>query len=177
MTRKTFLKTAAALSASALSLDAGAAQPRNGMLDQEASGHSLVVLGNAYWKLDLEPAAGLKAQVVHASSGIVLAEGHYSYSMGTPSFGEAEETQEGKTRIVKLRGEIPGGIELQHEFRIPPEEPWVEEQIVVSNRGAAVLALPYARCGFVLPVALEGGVVTQRQPHSIRRLHTLSGAQ
>jgi len=160
MTRKTFLKTAAAFSAGALSLDTGAAPPPNESLDQKASERSPMMLGNAQWQLRLRPGAGLKAELVHTPSGIVLAEGDYSYSIGTPSFGEVQVNQDGKTKIARLVGEIPGGIELQHEFRAPVDEPWVEERITISNRGAAVLALPYGRCGFVLPLTLQAGAVT-----------------
>jgi len=135
MTRKTFLKTAAVFSASALSLDMGVAQPQYESLDKGASERSPVTIGNTQWQLGLKPGSGLKAEVVHTPSGIVLAEGNYSYSFGTPSFGEAAMNQGGKTKIARLTGEIPGGIELQHEFRVPAEEAWVEEQITISNRG------------------------------------------
>jgi hypothetical protein len=160
MTRKTFLKTAAVFSASALSLDMGVAQPQYEMLDKGASERSPVIIGNTQWQLSLKPGSGLKAEVVHKPSGIVLAEGDYSYSFGTPSFGEADINQGGKTKVARLTGEIPGGIELQHEFRVPAEEPWVEEQITISNHGSAVLALPYGRSGFVLPLTLQAGLVT-----------------
>ncbi len=160
MTRKTFLKTAAVFSASALSLDVGVAQPQYEPPGKGAPARSPVTIGNTQWQLTLRPGPGLKAEMVHTPSGIVLAEGDYSYSFGTPSFGEATIDQGGKTKIVRLRGEIPGGIELQHEFRIPAEEPWVEEQITISNRGSAILALPYGRCGFVLPLTLQAGAVT-----------------
>ena len=184
MTRKTFLKTAAVFSASALSLDMGVAQPQYESLDKGASERSPVTIGNTQWQLGLKPGSGLKAEVVHTPSGVVLAEGNYSYSFGTPSFGEAAINQGGKTKIARLTGEIPGGIELQHEFRVPAEEPWVEEQITISNRGSAVLALPYGRCGFVLPLTLQAGVVTgplqgfkvtavpyRREPNEIGRAH------
>ena len=160
MTRKTFLKTAALFSASALSLDMGVAQPQYESLDKGASKRSPVTIANTHWQVGLKPGPGLKAEVVHKPSGIVLAEGDYSYSFGTPSFTEAVINQDGKTKIVRLRGEIAGGIELHHEFRVPADEPWVEEQITISNRGSAVLALPYDRCGFVLPLTVQAGVVT-----------------
>ena len=38
-------------------------------------------------------------------------------------------------------------------------EPWIEEQITILNRGAVPLALPYGRCGFVLPVLVRPGSV------------------
>ena len=180
MTRKTFLKRVAVFSASALSLDMGAARPPCESLDKEPSERSPVTIGNtpqqlghnptpglkpatlenSHWQLTLEAGSGLKARVVHTPSGIVLAEGSYSYSFGTPSFDEAAIEQNGKTTIARLRGEIPGGIGLQHEFRAPAEEPWLEEQITILNRGSAVLALPYGRCGFVLPLTLQPGAVS-----------------
>ena len=160
ITRKTFLKTAAVFSANALSLDIGGAQSRNESLERAASEPYPVTLDNAHWQLGLKPGAGLKAQVVHKPSGIVLAQGDYSYSVGNPFFGEPQESQESKAKTVTLKGAISGGLELQHEFKITAEEPWMEEQITLSNRGTAVQALPYGRCGFVLPLTLEGGAVS-----------------
>jgi len=176
MTRKTFLKTAAVFSA--LSLDTAIAQPSRRTLDKSAPegspmtfgntpgqlslnpGSKPVTIANTQWQLSLKPSSGLQAEVIHTPSGLVLAEGSYSYSFGTPSFGEAAIDQSGKITTARLRGEIPGGIKLQHEFTIPAEEPWIEEQIEIWNRGSAVLALPYGRCGFVLPLTLEAGAVT-----------------
>jgi len=159
MTRKTFLRAAAVFSANALSLEMGSAQPPTEPLEKAASEPSPVTLENAQWQLGLKPGEGLKALVVHKPSGIVLAQGDYSYSIGTPSFGEPEERHDSKTKTVTLKGAIPGGLELQHEFKITADQPWVEEQITLSNRGTAVQALPYGRCGFVLPVTLEAGAV------------------
>jgi len=121
MTRKTFLKTATVFSVSALSLDMGAAHPRSESLEHAASERSPVMVENSHWQLGLDPGAGLKAQVVHKPSGMVLAQGAYSYSMGNTSFGEAQESQDGRTKTVRLTGKIPGGIELQHEYRVPAE--------------------------------------------------------
>jgi hypothetical protein len=67
MTRKTFLKTAAVFSASALSLDMGAAQPQYESLDKGASERSPLTIGNAQWQLSLKPGSGLKAEVAHTS--------------------------------------------------------------------------------------------------------------
>lgn len=82
-------------SASALSLDMGVARPRYESLDQGASERSPVTLGNAQWQLGLKPGVGLKAEVVHTPSAVVLAEGNCSYSIGTPSLGEAQESHDG----------------------------------------------------------------------------------
>jgi hypothetical protein len=181
MTRKRFLKTAAMFSASALSVDMGTAQPRDGSDAQVASASNSVTLENSHWRLSLNAGAGLKAELAHSPSGIALAGGDYSYSMGTPAFGEARETQNDKTRTVRLMGEIPGGIRLHHEFRMSIDGPWLEEQITISNRGSAILAIPHGHCGFVLPMTLQGGVVTghlqdfkatavpyRREPHGNR---------
>jgi hypothetical protein len=119
-----------------------------------------MTVGNTHWQLALEPGVGLKAKVAHTPSAMTLAEGDYSYSMGVPSFAEARISQDGRAKIVTLAGEIPGGIGLRHEFRVPLAEPWVEEQITVSNLGSGVLALPDARCGFVLPMTLEAASVS-----------------
>ena len=116
-------------------------------LDKGASARSPVMIGNTQWQLGLKPGSGLKAEVVHTPSGIVLAEGNYSYSFGTPSFTEAAINQDGKTKIVRLTGEIPGGIELHHEFRAPADVPG-EAEITISNRGSSVLDLPSAAVGW-----------------------------
>ena len=113
-----------------------------------------MTLGNAQWQLGIMAGPGLQAELVHKPSGIVLAEGDYSYSFGTPSFARAVRT-DGSPRIVRLTGEFAGGIELQHEFRVPADEPWVEEQITLTNRSLAVLALPFGRGGFVLPLSFK----------------------
>ena len=97
MSRKRFLRTAAMLSASALSVDMGTAQPRDVSDARVASASSSVTLENSHWRLSLNAGAGLKAQLVHSPSGIALAGGEYSYSIGTPAFGEARETQNDKT--------------------------------------------------------------------------------
>ena len=93
MTRKRFLKTAAMFSASALSADMGTAQSRDSSDAQLTSASNSVTLENSHWRLSLNAGAGLKAQLVHSPSGIALAGGEYSYSMGTPAFGEARETK------------------------------------------------------------------------------------
>ena len=181
MTRKNFPKTAAMFSASALSVEMGSAQPRYGSRGPIASKSNSVTLENSQWQLVLDPGAGLKTQLVHSPCGIALASGEYNYSIGLPTFGEAQESKNDKTRAVRLLGEIPGGIELQHEFRISIDKPWLEEQISISCRGLSVLSIPYGRCGFVLPLTLEGGALTgplrdskatavpyRREPHGNR---------
>jgi hypothetical protein len=158
MTRKNFLKTMALFSASPLTLDRDLSEPQSEPVHKGASERSPLTLGNNQWQLGMKAGPGLQAELVHKPSGIVLAEGDYNYSLGTPSF-PAPPGNIDSPRIIKLTGEFPGGIELQHEFRIPAEEPWVEEQITLTNHGSAVLALPCGRCGFVLPLTLEGGAV------------------
>jgi hypothetical protein len=109
--------------------------------------------------LTLIPRAGLVAKLQHPGSGIVLADSPYSYSFGAPSFDRISTSQEGNTTVVVMEGLTPARILLKQEFRIPRDHPWIEEQITVVNQGSRILALPYGRCGFLLPLALEDRTV------------------
>jgi hypothetical protein len=160
MTRKGFLKAAATLSAGALAADLRAGRPPRDFRADGASDQMSSALENAEWRVRLTPDHGLMTELVHVPSDLALARGAYSYSFGIPSYGRPETSQAGKTKVVVLRGEIPGGIVIQHEFRIPENQPWFEEQITIDNQGPAVFAMPYGRCGFVLPLAVEAGGLT-----------------
>ncbi len=117
-------------------------------------------IGNATFRLVLSPRDGLRnTRLIHAPSGLLLADGDYSYSFGRPTFQESW-TSEGAdgSSVISLRGTALGGhLEVLHEFHGPRNRPWIEEQITISNRGSACLDLGHGRCGFVLPVPLSNG--------------------
>ncbi len=133
MTRKDFLR-AAALAPAASSR---AAEP--------------VIRKNARFELSLDTSAGLTVRLRDLVFERVLAEGPYSYSFGSPKFPGVDA----RGGAVTLRGMAPGRLEVTHEFRVPEGKPWIEERIVVANRGRQTLLMPYARAGFVLPLSEE----------------------
>ena len=120
-------------------------------------------VGNPTFHLTLSPSQGLKkTRLMHAPSGLLLADGDYSYSFGQPEFQESSisEDKDG-SRVVSLRGSALGSqLEVVHDFRVPGDQPWVEEQIALANRGSTPLDLQYGRCGFVLPLLLSDGRVS-----------------
>jgi hypothetical protein len=157
ISRKRFLKTAALASVGALPFEVvGSAHEH---LQGEIATHSAVRLDNTEWRLDLAAQEGLAAELVHSLSGITLANGVYSFSFGSPSFAPASTSRQADASTVTLNGRIPGGIEIHHQFKVSTHAPWIEEQVTISNRGSAVLALPYGRCGFVLPLSIRDGAV------------------
>ncbi len=111
---------------------------------------------NAAFSLSLEAGAGLRARLRHTPSGLVLADGPYSYSFGEPHFSAPRTTLEG----ITLEGATEAGIGVRHEYRLPAGEPWIEERITLTNTSRAPLFLPRARCGFTLPLQVEAGAVT-----------------
>jgi len=156
LTRKSFLKASLA-SASLLPLTTprGLSQHLQENRESVARGH----LENGEWRLSLEGGDGLGAELVHLPSSLVLARGRYSYSFGSPSFGAAPVIREAEASSVILKGETEGGIELFHRFKLPADGNWMEEQLTIYNRAASVMALPFGRCGFVLPLSLGAGGV------------------
>ncbi|MBI3667842.1 MAG: hypothetical protein HY236_16695 [Acidobacteria bacterium] len=126
------------------------------MLRKQLAGPSGAMIGNSQFQLTLIPRAGLKVKLSHAGSRIVLADGDYSYSFGAPVFDRISTGREGNDTIVVLEGLTQGRIHVRQEFRIPADHPWIEERITIVNQSSEVLALPYGRCGFVLPLAVQG---------------------
>ncbi len=113
-------------------------------------------VANETFRLSMMPGDGLKkTRLVHVPTDLLLADADYNYSFGPVIFSESFRTTraDGSTTIT-LRGHAPGNLEVAHTFQLPSQMKWMEEQITLTNRGKSVLALPYARCGFVLPVAL-----------------------
>jgi hypothetical protein len=122
-------------------------------------------IGNATFRLILSPLQGLKrTRLAHTPSALVLADGDYSYSFELPEFQESSiaEDRDG-SRIVSLRGTaLRSRLEVVHDFRVPGNQPWIEEQITLANRGSTPLDLQYGRCGFVLPLSLAEGQASGR---------------
>jgi len=122
-------------------------------------------VGNTTFRLTLLPQRGLqKTRLVHVPSGLLLAEGDYSYSFGQPDFfaSRLAEGADGTTEVL-LRGKsLDGQLEITQEYRIPRDYPWIEEEITLTNRGRTVLDLHDGRCGFVLPLSLSQDQVRGR---------------
>lgn len=156
ISRRRFFRTAGALSTLA-------AFPRDGWGGQAGeSPWKGGEIGNATFRLHLSPQQGLrKTRLVHVPSGLALADADYSYSFDRPQFGEsrAGEAPDG-SMVVSLRGVALASLEVLHEFRIPRDRPWIEEQITLMNQGTVPLDLHDGRCGFVLPVSISRRQVT-----------------
>ncbi len=157
MTRRIFFRRTGAVSALLTCARPGRADETKGL---EWKGGEL---GNASFRLSLSPADGLKnTRLTHAPSGLLLADGDYSYSFGRPTFRESRSSRAPDgSPLISLRGSaLAGHLEVLHEFRVPPHLPWIEEQITLTNRGVSPLELEFGRCGFVLPLPLSNGQVS-----------------
>jgi hypothetical protein len=112
-----------------------------------------------------------------------LADGDYSYSFCRPEFHKSSISQGADGSIlVALQGTtLEGQLEVLHEFHVPDNRPWIEEQITLTNHGPSPLDLQCGRCGFVLPLSLANAKVTgewaefkltavpyRREPHGHR---------
>lgn len=118
-------------------------------------------VGNATFRLNLSPRKGLRdSRLTHVASGLNLADADYFYSFGRPEFQKSggSEASDG-SRVVWLLGTAPGHLEVLHQFRLPRSQPWIEEEITLTNRGSVPLDLHDGRCGFVLPLSLSNGQV------------------
>lgn len=156
MTRNEFLKTAAGLSTALLARNGGIAQGTSEDLERQLFGASGAAVQNADFELTLVPHPALKAKLIHKPSGLSLADGDYSYSFGAPSFDRISARRGGDATIITLEGTAAGVLNVKHEFRIPSNQPWIEESVALTNLGDYPVALPSGRCGFVLPLKVEG---------------------
>jgi hypothetical protein len=178
ITRRKFFGRAGTLSAAAALYGAGWAEA--GAVTSWAGGE----VSNSAFRMLLRPEKGLRnTRVHHISSGLSLADGDYSYSFGRPEFHKSSISHgaDGSTTVA-LHGTAPAGqLEVVHEFYLPNDLPWVEEQITLRNHGPSPLDLQDSRCGFVLPLSLAGAKVTgkwaefkltavpyRREPHGNR---------
>jgi hypothetical protein len=117
--------------------------------------HSTVTLKNSQLELTLTAGKGLQSKLTHLPTGTILADGAYSYSFGSPVFSKVEKTG----NSVELQGTTETGLGVLHRFTVDPAASELEEEIEFSNSGSIPLDLHDARCGFVLPLPLEGGEV------------------
>src|SRR6185295_18833111 len=116
MTRNDFLRTATVFSASLLTQKSGTAQGNTDQLERELSGPSGATIKNAEFQLTLTPRPNLRLSLIHASSGMVLADGPYSYSFGQPQFDRISTRKDGGATIIVLEGTVAGAIGVKHEF-------------------------------------------------------------
>jgi hypothetical protein len=159
MTRQSFLKATALLPLAALSTGQAVGVPEPDKAPGNHSAHRPISIANTHFHMDLTAGQGLQVNLVHAPSGLALASGEYSYSLGQPSFSAAPPTQEGNTTVLNLVGDVGNGLEIRQQYRIPKDQPWVEEEITLTNRSHHPIALPDGRCGFVLPTRVAGDSV------------------
>ena len=153
MTRTDFLKTALglpALAASPLPAQITADEFRSAL--ESSSG---TVLANQAFELMLAARPTLEVRLLHKPSGLSLADAPYSYSFGAPRLERVSATREGDASAVALEG-LAGPVRVRHRFKIPDRLPWIEETLTLSNRGRYPVALTEGRCGFVLPLMIEG---------------------
>jgi hypothetical protein len=160
ISRKEFLKAAALASASSLTVNSAPIRLEAQTADAHRDPSRPLGISSSTWQVELDTTSGLTASIVHAPTGIALATGTYSYSFGSPSFNERVERKDGEATVIMLAATAPGGISLHHRFRISAHDPWIEEQVTISNLGPATLALPEARGGFVLPLSVDGQTVS-----------------
>jgi hypothetical protein len=159
MTRQSFLKATALLPLATLRSGQVTAAPQKGTAPGLRAASKLFQVGNANFELNLTAGQGLKVELLHTPSSIALAGGDYSFSFGQPSFVVASSFEENHGTRVNLVGDLGNGLELDHQYSVPREQPWVEEEITLTNRSHHRIALPEGRCGFVLPVKVMGDAV------------------
>ena len=178
ISRRSFLGSAGAVPAFGLltkSLAAG---------DETSSAWPGGALENAAFSLQLSPRDGLRrTRVIHVPSQLLLANADYGYGFGTPAFSEPRLTESSDgTRTLTLPGSALGGqLEILHEFRVPQNQPWFEEQITLKNSSAHPLDLTSTSCGFQLPLDLTGnrifGPWSNFKVSAVPYRHGLGGAR
>jgi hypothetical protein len=147
--RSTFLRAAGAVPAAALLSGAAAAQ--------DATGGNLA---DANFELTLRISDGLDARIVHKPTGLSLTDGKYSYSFGSPSFAKSFTARGLEGYPLNLESVLPGGLRLVQSYRLSQDKrPFIEEQISISNPTDHAAYVPTARCGFTLPLSIQGGTV------------------
>lgn len=159
MTRQSFFKATALLPLAALGAGKAAAAPQPDPAPATRATSRLTKIANPHFRMDLTAGQGLQAELVHVPSGLTLASGEYSYSFGMPVFNAAAPTQEDNSTLVNLVGDAGNGLEIRQQFRVSKDQPWVEEEITLTNKSHHPIALPDGRTGFVLPVKVTGDSV------------------
>ena len=108
---------------------------------------------NSQFELSVSCGPELHCRLVHRPTGLVLADGPYSYSIEGLSFADLQKGE----HSVEVRGTTPAGLEVRHRFTLGSSAPWLEESVSFTNRSSGPLDLREARAGFVVPVALNDG--------------------
>ena len=119
-----------------------------------------------HYRLDIESNETIgNVTLADAYSGVKFADGEYRYSAFVESEGTIhqleglyspsidEELTDRGDKIVCISGRLgkpgPGpAIEVRHKFRIPEDEAYLEEQIILQNLGECELVLRGYRFGF-----------------------------
>ena len=154
VSRRAFLKISGPITASALSLGAGSSEEAVAAQSQPAEPLKFGVQ-NEHFSLGLSTDEGLRVLLKHLPTGIELANGRYSFSIGEPKLGSpVRTTEQSKMEVLSVKGSVKEAILLRHEFRFPSAQPWFEEQFMITNRSSYPLDLNQARSGFVLPVSI-----------------------
>jgi len=83
----------------------------------------------------------------HKPSGVLLADGAYSYSFARTLFSDAQ--RDGAT--ISLTGQSDNGILVEQRFTADPSTSWIEESLTLTNK-TKWRQIQSFRCGFVLPL-------------------------
>jgi len=123
------------------------------------------VLSNAAYRLEVEStASGLTLALHDQAMGIVVADGLVHQAQRIVSEG-ALLTRELKAVAVTvehdtltIRGKLTG-LDLEQQFRLPADKPYMEERIVLANRSQEVIRLEELELGLRRRVASMTGRV------------------
>ena len=159
ITRQAFLRASAALPLAALGSGQATPAPPPEATPAVRVAPRLLRISGAQFRLNLTAGQGLRTELVHVPSGLTLASGDYSYDFGQPNFAAATPAQENGATLLNLVGKTGNGIEIQQHYRVSQNQPWMEEEITLTNRTQHSIALPYGRMGLVLPAKITGGSV------------------
>jgi hypothetical protein len=131
---------------------------------------SSITLSNDYFSLVLKPGRGLDCLLTHKTTGTILAQGPYFYSVGNPNFGQVDHAN----NTLTITGLTDSGIEIVHTFRLSPLSAAFEEEISIRNRGPQAVT-GETRFAFTLPATagtLDGYTFTavpfRREPSGTR---------
>jgi hypothetical protein len=119
----------------------------------ETAGSQSAKLESSQFELAVSCSPGFQCRLVHRPTGLVIADGSYSYSIEGLSFTSLQN----QAHSVEAHGTTSTGLEVRHRFTLDPSAPWLEESITFTNRSSIPLDLHNARAGFVLPVTLNDG--------------------
>ena len=103
---------------------------------------SSIVLENRTFRLKIDTINGLNPySLFDKGNNIVLANGDYYYGFGRPREVKVKTGQVSEhVREVTFSGKV-NGIRVSHVFRIPDDQEWFEEYVVLKNLNDEVLDL------------------------------------